>query len=100
MLFQTSQKLSEKVQQRQTDQADSCDQTPRNVSDVLRDLALLLLCLTLALLAHFGFLFDKLIPSANGCIKSADALQLLALFSNLLQRQKRVEIISRLAQHL
>ena len=40
MLLQTSQKLSEKVQQRQTTQADGGDYTPRNISDGLRLLKL------------------------------------------------------------
>ena len=66
----------------------------------MRNLALALLSLTFALLAHFSFVFDKAIPCANRCIKSADALQLLTLLSHLLQRQKLVKIISRLPHYL
>ena len=40
----------------------SCDQTPRNLSDNLGDLALSLLSLALSRLAHFGLVFDEAIP--------------------------------------
>jgi hypothetical protein len=66
--FQTPQKLSEKVQQGQTAKANYSNQTPRNISDGLRNLALAFFGLFFALFADFGFIFDKPNPSANGCI--------------------------------
>ena len=65
----------------------------------MRDLAPTLLRLTFALLAHFCLVFDEAIPSAYGCIMSADAFQLLAFFSHLLQRQKLTKGISSLPYH-
>ena len=65
-----AQKLSEKVQQGQTAEADYNNQTPRNVSDGFRNQPLALLGLFFALFADFGIIFDKPTPSANGGIKS------------------------------
>ena len=63
--FKPRKKNSKKVQQGQTTQAGNRDQTPRNVTDGLRNLALAFLGFTLALFAHFGLKFNEAIPCAR-----------------------------------